>query len=131
MNGRSVRRVLVVAMVVCGLVVGGCLTLDPSISANTNDSAVFESLSVSESWSSQRVRAQATLASSPAAGNVTQITVVTASGTSYSTITLDPGQTSAVLEIPANQNATLVASDAVNATTIEKLNVTTGGNELL
>ncbi len=118
-------------MVVCSLAFGGCLTLDPSITANTDDSAVFESLSVSESWASQRTRAKATLRSSPEAGNVSQITVVTASGTSFSTVNLDPGQTSVVLELPANRNATLVATDTVNGTTIEKLNVTTGGDKLL
>ena len=37
----------------------------------------------------------------------------------------DPGQTSVVLELPTNRNATLVASDTMNGTTIEKLNVTT------
>lgn len=118
------------AMVVCGLAFGGCLTLGPTVTADTNESAVFESVSVSESWSSQRVRAKATLASTPAAGNVTQITVVTANGKTFSTINTDPGQTSVVLELPANRNATLVASDTVNGTTIEKLNVTTGGNTI-
>ncbi|WP_079890720.1 hypothetical protein [Halococcus agarilyticus] len=131
MSDGSRRRVLVATMVVCSLAFGGCLTLDPSITANTDDSAVFESLSVSESWASQRTRAKATLRSSPEAGNVSQITVVTASGTSFSTVNLDPGQTSVVLELPANRNATLVATDTVNGTTIEKLNVTTGGDKLL
>jgi hypothetical protein len=130
-SDRSLRRVLVAALLVCSLASGGCLTLDPTISADTNDSAVFESISVSESWASQRVRAKATLAATPSAGNVSQITVVTASGETFSTVNTDPGQTSIVLELPANQNSTLVASDPVNGTTIEKLNVTTGGNKLL
>jgi hypothetical protein len=123
-------RVLVAVMVVCGLAFGGCLTLDPTVSADTNDLAAFESISVDESWASQRVRAKATLASSPEAGNVSQITVVTASGKTFSTVNIDPGQTSVVLELPANRNSTLVASDTVNGTTIEKLNVTTGGNTI-
>lgn len=127
----SSRRILVAVMVVCSLAFGGCLTLNPTVSADTNDSAVFESVSVNESWASQRVQAKATLASTPAAGNVSQITVVTASGETFSTVNTDPGQTSVVLELPANRNSTLVTSDSVNGTTIEKLNVTTGGNRLL
>ncbi|WP_306169488.1 hypothetical protein [Halococcus qingdaonensis] len=118
-------------IVVCSLAVGGCLTLDPTVTADTSDSAVFERVAPSESWSSQRVRAKATLTSSPSAGNVSKITVVAASGTSFSTASIDPGQTNVSLELPANENATLVASDAVNGTTIEKLNVTTGGDTLL
>lgn len=129
MSHPSRGRVLLVAMVVCSLAFGGCLTLDPAVTANTNDSAVFESVSVSESWSSQRVRASASLATNPA-GNVTQITVVAEDSTTFSVVNTDPGQTSVVLELPANRNATLVAADTVNGTTIEKLNVTASGNEL-
>lgn len=129
MSHPSRGRVLLVAMVVCGLAFGGCLTLDPVVTANTNDSAVFESVSVSESWSSQRVRASASLATNPV-GNVTQITVVAEDSTTFSVVNTDPGQTSVVLELPANRNATLVAADTVNGTTIEKLNVTASGNEL-
>jgi hypothetical protein len=123
-------RALVAAMVVCSLAFGGCLTLDPTVSADTNDSVVFERISVNESWATQRVRASATLASSPEAGNVTQITVIKANGKTSSTVNTDPGQTSVALQLPANGNSTLVASDTVNGTTIEKLNVTTGGNRL-
>jgi hypothetical protein len=127
----SSGRVLVAAMVVCSLGFGGCLTLDPTVSADTNDSAVFESISVSESWASQRVRANAILSSSPEAGNVTQITVVKENGKTFSTVNTDPGQTNVILQLPTNRNATLVASDTVNGTTIEKLNVTTDGNNIL
>jgi hypothetical protein len=130
MSTGSLQRVLVATLVVCGLAFGGCLTLDPTVSVDTGESAVFESIAVNESWSSQRVRANASLSSSPEAGNVTQITVISESGETFSTTNTDPGQTSVILHLPANRNATLVASDTVNGTTIEKLNVTTGGNEL-
>jgi hypothetical protein len=126
----SSGRVLVAVMVVCSLAFGGCLTLDPTVSADTNDSAVFESLSVNESWAGQQVRVSATLASTPEAGNVSQITVIKQNGKTVSTATLDPGQTSVYLTLPAHQNVTLVASDTENATTIEKLNASTGGNKL-
>lgn len=124
-------RVFIAVVAVCSLAFSGCLTLNPTVSADTNDSAVFKSMSVNESWASQRVRVKATLASSPAAENVSQITVVTASGKTFSTVNTDPGQTSVVLELPANQDTTLVTSDPVNGTTIEKLNATTDGNKPL
>lgn len=118
-------------VVAVGAALGGCLTLDPSATANTNASSVFEDVTVNEPWTSGRVRSTATLSSSPDAGDVTQITVVTGSGETFSTAATDPGQTSVILELPANRNATLVASDTVNGTTIETLNVTTGGDEVV
>lgn len=130
MRNTSQRKVLLAAIVVVSLALGGCLTLSPSVTADADDSDVFESVSVSEPWSSQRIQASATLASSPEAGNVTQLTVVTADGSSLSTVSVDPGQTSVTLQLPANANATIVASDTVNGTTIEKLNVTTTGNKV-
>jgi hypothetical protein len=129
-SDRSLRRVLVATLLVCSLAVGGCLTLDPTVSTDVDDSAVFESVSVSESWASQRIRASATLAATPEAANVTQITVIEENGKTFSTVNTAPGQTSVVLQLPPNENATLVASDTVNGTTIEKLNVTTGGRTL-
>lgn len=129
-SDRPLRRVLVATLLAGSLAFGGCLTLSPTISADTDDSVVFESISVNESWASQRIRANATLASSPEAGNVTQITVVQANGRTFSTTNTDPGQTTVILQLPPNGNSTLVASDTVNGTTIEKLNVTTGGRTL-
>lgn len=124
------RQVLLAAMVVVSVAFGGCLTLNPSVTVDTADSRVFESISVNEPWSSQRVRASATLASSPEAGNVTQLTVINADGDLVSTVNVSPGQTSVTLMLPANANATIVASDTINGTTIEKLNVTTDGDRI-
>ena len=131
MNGGCHRRVLVAAVVISSLAFGGCLTLDPTVSVEPNNSTVFESVSVDEPWSSQRVRANATLSSSPDAGNVSQITVIRENGVTFSTTNTDPGQTSVTLQLPANENSTVVSSDSTNGTTIEELNVTTGGNRLL
>lgn len=130
MSDGSHRRVLVAAMVVFGLAFSGCLTLDPTV-ATTDDSSVFESLSVSEPWASQQVRVNATLSSSPDAGNVTQITVIKENGETFSTAEVAPGQTSVLLELPANRNATLVSSDTINGTTLDTFNVSTGGNKII
>jgi hypothetical protein len=123
-------RTLLAAVLVCSLVLGGCLTLSPTVSADTSDSAVFEDLSPTESWSGAGIRVNATLRSTSAASNVTTITVVQENGRTYETVEVDSGQSTVILTLPPNARATLVASNSVNSTTIEELNVTTGGTEI-
>jgi hypothetical protein len=125
------RQVLVAVLVVGSLAFGGCLTLAPTVTPETTNSTVFESVSASESWSSQRVRTTVRLASNPAAGDVNQITVIGENNKTFSLRNLAPGQTKVIIQLPVNQNATLVASDTVNGTTIATLNVTTRGNEIV
>lgn len=124
------RQVFLVILVVGSLTLGGCLTLNPTVTPETTDSSVFKKLTINESWASQRIQITATLTGSSAADNVTQITVIGENGKTFSTRRVDPGQTTVILQLPPNQNATLVASDTINGTTIETLNVTTGGNKL-
>jgi hypothetical protein len=131
MSKTPTGRALLAAMVVCSLALGGCLTLDPTVSADTDDSAVFEDLSVTESWSGSSVRVNATLRSTPEATNVTTITVIRANGRPYETKSVESGQSTVILTLPSNADATVVASNSVNATTVDTLNVTTGGNRLL
>jgi hypothetical protein len=131
MSKTPVGRALLAATVVCSLALGGCLTLDPTVSADTDDSAVFEDLSVTESWSGSSVRVNATLRSTPEATNVTTITVIRANGRPYETKSVESGQSTVILTLPSNADATVVASNSVNATTVDTLNVTTGGNRLL
>lgn len=123
------RRALAVLVVVL-VVSSGCLTLDPTITADTSGSAVFESLSVDEPWASGHVRANATLAATPAAGNVTTITIIGEDNQEYDTVSVASGQSVVPLWIPASRNATLVASNSVNSTTLGTLNVSTGGNRV-
>jgi hypothetical protein len=125
------QQALVAVLVVVGLSFGGCLALNPSITSETTNSTVFESVSASESWSSQRVRATVRLTSSPDAKNVTQITVIGENNKTFSMRKIDPGQTKVILQLPIHQNARLVASDTVNGTTIATLNVTTSGNDII
>jgi hypothetical protein len=91
------QQALVAVLVVAGLLFGGCLALDPSVTPETNDSTVFENVSASESWSSQRVRATVRLTSAPAAGDVTQITVIGENNKTFSKRQLAPGQTKVIL----------------------------------
>jgi predicted neuraminidase len=123
-------RALLATLLVCSLMLGGCLTLSPTVSADTNDSAVFEDLSPTESWSASGIRVNATLKSTSAASNVTSITVIQGNGRTYETVDVASGQSTVILTLPPNANATLVASNSVNSTTIGTLNVTTGGNEI-
>lgn len=127
----SRRRSLLAVMLVVTLSASGCLTLNPTVSANTSDSTVFERLSATERLTGPGVRVNATLRSTPDASNVTTITVIKQNGRTYGTITVDPGQSTVILSLPANANATIVASNSVNSTTIDELNVTTGGDRLL
>jgi hypothetical protein len=123
------RRALAIVLVVV-LVSSGCLTLGPSISADTGGSAVFESVTVDEPWASEHVRVNATLRSTPAAGNVTTITIIGENEQTYDTVSVGSGQTVVPLWLPTGRNATLVASNSVNSTTLGTLNVSTGGNQL-
>lgn len=109
----------------------GCLTLGPTVTADTDNSTVFKDLSSTEAWAGQAVRVRATLKSSGDAANVTQITIIKENGRTFQTQTIDPGQTTVVLILPVNQNATIVSSNSVNSTTIEELNVTTEGNRII
>lgn len=127
----SYSRVILAMLVVFSLSLGGCLTLNPSVSADTSNSTVFKSVSATEPWSGPGVRVNATLRSSNDAGNVTTLTVIEENGRTYQTISVGSGQTTVILSLPAHQNATIVASNSVNSTTIEKLNVTTGGDKIV
>ncbi|KTG09374.1 hypothetical protein AUR64_16475 [Haloprofundus marisrubri] len=125
------KHCLLALSVTVALVSGGCLGFNPSVTAETNDSAVFESISPTEQWSGSGVRVSAELKSTPEARNVTTITILSEDGSQYSTVERAPGETSVVFSLPLNQNSTIVSSNNVNSTTIESLNVTTSGDALV
>ena len=130
MSIRTSGRLLLAATVVVALSLGGCLTLDPSVSGPAEESAVFERIAATESWAGSGVRVNATLKSTPEAGEVTSISVVRDDGRTYRTHTVDPGQSTLILSLPANERVRIVASNTVNSTTVETLNVSTGGDRL-
>jgi hypothetical protein len=129
---RSRRRFLAALPPAAGLALGGCLTLNPMVSADTGDSAVFEDISTSEPWVSGRIKTSVTLAANATSEqSVTDLTVTTESGKSFDSTTVSSGQTSGLtLYLPAGENATITATDSVNGTTIETHTVSTNGNEL-
>lgn len=127
---RQTYRLLVALLVVVALSASGCLTLSPSVNAQTEGSTVFESLSTDEPWGGQHVRVNATLRSTPDAGNVTTISIVGESGQAYSTVSVGSGESTVILWVPMNQNSTLVASNSVNSTTLDEQNVSATGNTI-
>lgn len=124
------RRALAV-LVVLVVVSSGCLTLGPTIAADTSGSTVFESVSTDEPWAGDYVRVNATLRSTPAAGNVTSITVIDENNQEYGTVSVASGQTVVPIWVPAGRNSTLVATNSVNSTTLDTLNVSGTGNEVI
>lgn len=131
LRNTSHRQVFVTGIVIVSFALSGCLTLNPTVTADTSDSAVFEGFSVSDSVVSNRVDVNTTLtATATTTGDVTKLSVIDENGNAVSTTPLAAGQTNVMVTFPANQNATVVAIDAVNGTTIEKQTVTVSGNKL-
>lgn len=111
---------------------GGCLTLSPTVSLNTTDSSVFEGASASGSWASGQVTTSVTLTSNATTGEgVTQLNVIDSKGQTFSTTTLDSGESSATVLFPTSGTATLVAVNTVNGTTVESRNATITGESVL
>ena len=121
------RRTLLIMVLTGMLVFSGCLSVDPSVRPAANESAVFEEFTVNESWASNHVWANTTLTSTPAAGNVTTVSVIQENGQVFSTQQIASGQTNVLLALPTNRDATLVASNTANSTTIEKINISVTG----
>ena len=127
------RRVLASVVLVIALGFGGCLTLSPTVTADTGDSTVFEGVSTDEPWASGRVKTAVTLTpNATTEQGVSKLVVITESGSSFDTTTVEPGQTSGIsLYLPANENTTITAVNTVNGSIVDTQAVTTDGNELL
>ena len=126
------RQVLASVALVVALGFGGCLTLGPAVTADTGNSAVFEQVSTDEPWASGRVKTAVTLTPNATTDQgVSKLVVISGSGSSFDTTTVDPGQTSgATLYLPANGNATINAVNTINGTVVDTQPVTTDGNKL-
>ncbi|ELZ33949.1 hypothetical protein C474_03280 [Halogeometricum pallidum JCM 14848] len=122
------RRLCVIAAVALLVVTAGCVTVSPSI-GSSEDSAVFERVSTVSEWGTSSVQASVTLA--PAATTemgVTRLNVITDSGSSFYTTTVDAGQTSVSLPIPTQTRSQIVAVNTVNGTVVDTYNVTVRGS---
>lgn len=132
MTSTPSRRGVVATIALLGLVAGsGCLTLSPTVTIETTESTVFERLSVNEPWASKSIATTVTLTPAATTENgVTQLVVLSESGSTFDSTTVDRGQTSVTMYLPTNQNATIVAVNTVNGTVVERRTVATGGNKL-
>lgn len=111
------------------LSLGGCLTLDPMVES-ADESAVFENVTVQESWSTGRVSAKITLHGNATTElGVRRINVISANGGTYWTGTVQAGQTSTTAFLPADGTVTLVAVNSSNAV-VETYRVTVNGTRI-
>lgn len=122
------RRLCAVAAVALLLVTAGCMTVNPTISSS-GDSEVFERVSTTNEWGASSVQASVTL--TPAATTsmgVTRLNVITQSGESFYTTTVDSGQTSVTVPVPTETPSRIVAVNTVNGTVVETYNLTVTGS---
>ncbi|WP_273836611.1 hypothetical protein [Halococcus sp. PRR34] len=125
------RLRLLAALVVVVSASSGCLALDPRVSLDTADSAVFESASTSGSWAAGQVATNVTFTSNATtSAGVTRLNVI-ADGQTFDTAVLDSGQSSATILLPTNGTATVVAANTVNGTTVETRNATITGESVV
>nr|WP_317176085.1 hypothetical protein [Halovivax sp. KZCA124] len=86
---------------------------------------------MTEPWASRSVATTVTLTSAATTtDSVTQLVVIAESGSTFDSTTVDSGQTSVTMYLPTNQNAAIVAVNAVNGTVVERRPVVTDGNKL-
>ena len=128
----NLRRAVATVVVVSMLLTGGCLTVNPSVSADTGGSAVFESFESTEPWSSGQVRTSVSLTDDATTSKgVSKLVVVSSSGTSFYTTTLEAGETSTTLFLPPSGEATVLAVNTVNGTVVDTITVRTEGDALV
>lgn len=126
---RLSRRKLLGSLALAGTVAAsGCVTLGPRVTAaDTADSSVFDSVSVSEPWANGRVVATVKLrAGASTETGVRKLVTVAPDGTKFDTVDIDSGQTSATLYFPVG-TSTLSAVD-YGGRTVESIEVTVAGD---
>ncbi|MDS0297307.1 hypothetical protein NDI76_00940 [Halogeometricum sp. S1BR25-6] len=133
MEGSHTRRRLLAGLSAVGVAsLGGCVTTDLSLSADgVGESDVFDSLSLSESWTANKAVVKVTLTDAATTErNVRKVAVIDSEGSSVWTDTVDPGQTSVSgARFPVGQTATLTASDNDDAF-VDSVSVTLNGSSL-
>ena len=124
------RRRSVLVLLAIAVACGGCITAQPTLDSTTTDPAVFESISTADPWGTSSLQTSVTLASRATTGEgITELSVVTANGSSFYTTSLDAGQTSVTLPLPMGSSQ-IIATNTVNGTTVGTANVTVSGNTL-
>lgn len=121
-NGST--AILVVAALV---VMGGCLTVSPTV--ETDDSETFRNVTTDSQWGTSSVQATVTFSpSATTADGVSRVNVITESGGSFYSTTLDAGQTTVSLPLPTGTSATLYAVNTTSGSVVATQNVTVEGS---
>lgn len=127
------RRRILASIAALGVAAGsGCLTIDPTIRTPAGDAAVFESVSTTDPWAGRSITTTVRLTpEATTTRGVTRLVVIAEDGSRFDSTDLASGTTKTEVYLPTNQNATLVAVNAVNGTVVETEPVVTGGDRLL
>ncbi|MFC6723146.1 hypothetical protein ACFQE1_01815 [Halobium palmae] len=125
---RTTRWQLKAALVGLLLVCSGCITAQPSITAEDSGSNVFEDVSTNSQWGTSSVQASVTLTQSATTSRgVTQLNVITEDGSSFYSTTVDSGQTSVSVPVPTDGSSRIFAVNTVNGTVVSTRNLTVTG----
>lgn len=126
------RRLLKAIPAVGAASVAGCVTTGLSLRTDGVDgSGVFESVSLSESWTASVATASVTLTEAATVdSDVRELAVVDGTGTDVWTDTVEPTQTSVSgARFPVGETATLAAADNSGAF-VERVSVTVSGSSV-
>lgn len=134
MEGSShTRRRLLAGLSAVGVAsLGGCVTTDLSLSADgVGESDVFDSLSLSESWTANKAVVKVTLTDAATTQqNVRKLAIIDAEGSSVWSDTVNPGQTNVGgARFPVGRTAMLTASDN-NDAFVDSVSVTLSGSSI-
>ncbi|WP_114576656.1 hypothetical protein [Saliphagus sp. LR7] len=126
----TTRNASTAVFVVAALVVmGGCLTVSPTV--ETGDSDTFRNVTTDNQWGTSSVQATVTFSSSATtADGVSRVNVITESGGSFYSTTLDAGQTTVSLPLPTGAPATLYAVNTTSGSVVATQNVTVEGSTI-
>ncbi|MFC4986226.1 hypothetical protein [Saliphagus infecundisoli] len=102
-----------------------------SPTVETDDSDTFRNVTTDSQWGTSSVQATVTFSSSATtADGVNRVNVITESGGSFYSTTLDAGQTTVSLPLPTETPATLYAVNTTGGSVVATQNVTVGGSTL-
>lgn len=124
------RRLLAGLATVGAAALGGCVTTGLSLRTDGVDASnVFESVSLSESWTANKAVASVKLTESATTErNVRELAVVDSDGSSVWSDTVAAGQTNVSdVRLPVGEPATLTATDNTGAF-VESVTVSVGGS---
>jgi hypothetical protein len=131
-TGLARRRFLAALASVGSLGLGGCVTTGLSLETeNVDSSPVFETVSLSETWTANSAVASVALhRDAVLERSVAELSVIAADGESVWAGTLDPGQTSVgQVQLPVNTSATVYAVNASGAV-VDGVDVAVRGSRL-